>query len=115
MILDGGRVNNGRIVPREFIEDLMQVRNVDEINEKSNLAGSTAPKTGYRSLMWSGPNAAQDKPFLAAVGLYSQHCLIDPVRYNVLVRFSTEPNIENITSDFVALQSFSEALSEIVD
>ena len=113
MLLDGGRVGREQIVPKEQIDDLLRSRNEGHINEKSNVWGVVPPSTGYRSFFWSYANDDPNKPFLHALGLNGQHCLVDPVREAVIVKFSANPDMSLLTNDIVALTSLSRLIPDL--
>ena len=112
MMLDRGRVEGEEVVPAGFIDDILENPNSEIVNAESNLSGVTLPGTGYRSLFWTNASGGP-QPFLAAVGLYSQHIRVDPSRNMVVVKFSTHPTLSVITSDLLALTSLCAKLDSL--
>ncbi len=117
MILDNGRVGSVQIVPAEFVEDLLKNPQREKANEKSILWGDyLVPGAGYRSYMFIPPIDQVGIPTLYAGGGYGQHCLIDPVRRNVIIKLSSVWNDYETgnSRDLAAIRSLSEALPELV-
>jgi CubicO group peptidase (beta-lactamase class C family) len=113
MLLDGGAVEGRQVIPEAFMHDICLNPNSSAVNPQSNMWGGTAPNAGYRSLFWTSPTGTDGKPFVGAVGLYSQHVLVDPLRRTVIVKLSTLPSLADLTTDFVALCNFSRSLSKL--
>jgi CubicO group peptidase (beta-lactamase class C family) len=115
LLLDDGRVGSEQVVPSKFLEDIQRNSNRDKFNKESNLWGFYAPGCGYRSYFLIAPEEPSQRTRFWSGGGWGQWCFIDPARRNVIVKFSTELDVDIANArDYSAICSFSELLPEIV-
>jgi CubicO group peptidase (beta-lactamase class C family) len=91
MLCNGGRVNNGQVIPgiQHFVDDIRRNPGLDRWTERTNAAAWAPAGTGYRSQMWTAPTASGTEPVLYASGAFHQVCYVDARRKYVLVKFSS--------------------------
>jgi 6-aminohexanoate-oligomer exohydrolase len=106
MLCSGGRVGCGRVLPgiADLVSDIQRnpgPERWDEDTRKGSLPGM-----GYRSHLFTMPARPGDPPILASVGGYQQHCLIDPLRKNVVVQVASLADWSVVAHAQAALQCF---------
>jgi hypothetical protein len=63
-------------------------------------------------MFWTYKDAESGQTMINSVGFRSQHCFIDPARENVIVKFSSNPDLTQIANDIGAIKSLTRVLSK---
>jgi CubicO group peptidase (beta-lactamase class C family) len=111
LLLNRGHLNGVEIVRESSIADILETRNVNAINDASNLSALQTYRPGYRSLFWTWPATGGRLPLLSAMGFCGQHCVVDYHNQNVIVKLSSDPDFSHLAEDVKAIQSLSAVLT----
>jgi len=85
LLLDGGKVAERQTIPAAATKAILEGRS----NAVATTDESTSFWPGYRSMWWYG--GTDDRPLIAARGVYGQTIYLDPVAEVVIVRLASDP------------------------
>ena len=85
LLLDGGKVAGRQIIPAAAAQSILGGR-ASAVATTPDIA---AFWPGYRSMWWYG--GSEDRPLIAARGVYGQTIYLDPVAEVVIVRLASDP------------------------
>jgi CubicO group peptidase (beta-lactamase class C family) len=107
-MLCNGAGMGGSILPgmRDFVSDVSLNPRPDKWTEKTNSRDKLPQNSGYRSLTWTTPVEPGYETIPFASGAFRQTCFIDRTRKNVIVKFSSLLNVEEVRKERIAVQMF---------